>query len=202
MVFNPLSLSNDRVYEIGERLKHSDIIICPGSQVRTVLGRAYQPQRDLKTHFIFHWGYGYGAFTNRSAGVAIYCRKRRFSLNNVVEITSPPGKLQGRAGALRLRSSVFDLKLLGGYFPPMPTATTVKPVWHRTIDALAEWIDDSIAAAARTTVLVCVDLNDGFGMLSTPHPNWFLGPHVHGKSGHAAENTFAGIAKTRFLRCQ
>ena len=84
VVYNPLSVCNDRTLEIADKCHIAYNIICPGARLRTSLGRSNSIQRDIKTHVVFYFGFGYGIFTNKSAGVSIYLRKKKLSLKHVV----------------------------------------------------------------------------------------------------------------------
>ena len=63
------------------------------------------------------WGYGKGSLSNSSAGVAILI-SGRIQEKHVVEIKSPEGWLQGRAGLVRVKGGHMDITAIVGYPPP------------------------------------------------------------------------------------
>ena len=86
VVYNPLSLQYERPTEISLAMPQVDVIMVPGTQIRATSGVDYWLQRDLPNHVALHWGYGFGTFTNKSAGCSILIRKRRFALSNITRV--------------------------------------------------------------------------------------------------------------------
>jgi len=121
-------------------------------------------------HRVFSWGWRRCKFSNKSAGVLIAIGPR---LKGAVrEISSPPGVLAGRAGAIRLRNKTKDLLLVLGYFPPQGT-----PAAQETSQALLRWMDKVLECAPKRTIpVVLTDLNDQFGLTQDSYGNWYVDP--------------------------
>ena len=96
----------------------ADILMLTGMRWRADHTNKF-PYQTLKIgkYFGYVWGYGQGALTNKSAGVGIFF-SRRIKLQHVKEISSPESWLQGRAGAVRLKSPNMDFTAVVGYPPP------------------------------------------------------------------------------------
>ena len=50
VVYNPLNLLQDRHRELANALKTADVIMVPGTQIRTTFGRSHSLDRSLRTH--------------------------------------------------------------------------------------------------------------------------------------------------------
>ena len=97
------------------RREHVHIAVLVGTMRRSDLAT-----ETLHTeHFwIYYFSAGRGRFTNRSTGIFIVLARRRFPRRCVQKIWSFPQSLGGRLAAVRLKSRLFDLTVVGGYAPP------------------------------------------------------------------------------------
>ena len=164
VVYNPLSLVQPfRLHEISSRLSHIDIV-CPGTRLRSKLEQEQTVIR-MKNHDVYSWGYGRGPNTNRSTGVT-FLKKGLFRDKHVVNIQSPPREMQGRAGAMRLKSGRYDILIVGAYLPPFAGNTKDFPRHKQTVDKVMSWCQGQIQQAPyRCTPIVCLDLNDKLGYI-------------------------------------
>lgn len=119
-LFNPLSLvSPQRLVDIEQAVRFSDVIVLPGTRLRQRDG-PYWYDGD-KQRWRLHFGYGKpgtGAMTTRAAGITFSFDGRRIDRTMVTRIDSPPDKLAGRLAAVRLKAARTDLTLVACYFPP------------------------------------------------------------------------------------
>eukprot|EP00959_Pyramimonas_sp_CCMP1952_P422608 8852901-Pyramimonas_sp.AAC.1 len=60
-------------------------------------------QRDEHAH-VLSWGYTRAPFSSAHTGVQIRLRRDMFRIQQIAEVYSPPSAIQGRAGAVLLRS--------------------------------------------------------------------------------------------------
>ena len=76
------------------------------------------------------------------------------------EVASPDASVQGRGGAIRIKSAKFDLLLMGLYPPPLGDWAT---------DRIYDWADKMVhAAPSRCCVVVGGDLNAHVGYVRHP----------------------------------
>ena len=94
-----------------------DLCLLTGTRWRSPRDQSYHLVK-LHKHWAISFGWKPGPFTNSSAGCAIILGKR-FKPWHVAEVRAPPAGLQGRAGAIRLRSTGFDLTVAVCYAPPL-----------------------------------------------------------------------------------
>ena len=71
--------------------------------------------------------------------------------------------VQGRVGALHLRSGRFDLMLIAIYYPIVPIIQADEEVYIKTINIIQEWLADILAKLnGRTSIFIGLD-NCKFG---------------------------------------
>jgi len=164
LLYNPLSLCRSgRVEEISTLAAGYGIILCPGTQLRAVDVDVCKSREYA--HHTSQWGYGRGPYTNRSCGIHMFFKTRRFKVEHQVRVPPVPKGCQGRLGACRLRSGMCDLQVICGYYPPRPLAARLMPAYEKTVGAIDRWIRAVLSATpARCTPLLGVDLNDGLGL--------------------------------------
>ena len=73
----------------------------------------------LAGYRLFEWGYGMGRGTNRHAGLFVAVKIDLCKIWQIREVASPDASVQGRGGAIRIKTAKFDLLLMGLYSPPM-----------------------------------------------------------------------------------
>ena len=111
-VYNPLAMT--RPGRLLQVLNELDVDICciPGTALfhpRTG-SDAYITYR-LEKYQIISWGWSSASMSNKSAGIIIALGSR-LANNTKIEVLSPPEEVQGRAGAIRIKTQYLDLPLL------------------------------------------------------------------------------------------
>ena len=131
------------------------------------------------THHVYSWGYSSGKLTNSHTGFQICLDKKTFGQQQVVRIYSPPQDLQGRGGALRIKTAHVDFCFIVCYFHPCsPSAYT-----RKVNEALWEWIDGVVSVLpARCVPCLLGDFNAKVGRIRVEgvwqmHSDSNVGPH-------------------------
>eukprot|EP00971_Amphidinium_carterae_P352729 6492717-Amphidinium_carterae.2 len=120
---------------------------------------------------------GKGAFSNnfKSCGVEILLRRSRFKPRHVKKIWSAPANMQGRVGALRLKSSLFDFTVFTVYAPPEPQSdkgkAVTEAVWRFVEEVLAELPD-------RTVPIILCDANGHVGQDTAKMAQFIRAQHL------------------------
>ena len=103
---------------------------------------------------------GWGRGTNRNAGLIVAVKLGLCELWQIRKVASPQAGVQGRGGAIRIKTAKLDLLLIGLYPPPLGDWAT---------DKLYEWADKMVhAAPSRCCVVVGGDLNAHVGYMQHP----------------------------------
>ena len=91
-----------------------------------------------------------GRGTNRHAGLIVAVKLDVCEIWQIREVASPDASVQGRGGAIRIKTAKFDLLLIGLYPPPLGD-------W--AIDRIYDWAEKMVhAAPSRCCVVVGGDL--------------------------------------------
>lgn len=114
-------------------------------------------------HWAWHWGHrGAQASSNRSCGVSILLRRRRFDPKQVRRIATPATSLAGRAGGLRIKSGHHDFFVASVYYPTKGSAR-----YREGVGAVDKWLSKQLSGTpARSLPIVGADLDDSLGMQS------------------------------------
>ena len=114
----------------------------------------------LAGYRLFEWSYGMGRGTNRHAGLIVAVKLDICETWQIREVASPQASVQGRGGAIRVKTSKLHLLLIGLCPPPLGDWAT---------DKLYEWADKMVhAAPSRCCVVVGGDLNAHVGYMQHP----------------------------------
>ena len=162
-----------RVEEVGKALQ-SDIVICPGTQMRSY-GVELKKQ-VLDDYVVLLVGYGRGPFTNKSAGMALYLRKKLFPENSLEEVNLPRKTMAGRGLSVRLRSQGFDFKVISTYFQPFAGSSKNSKVWLKGVQALLGFVKDELAQTPKRC-----------------NPIWLGGFNTFGKNNGAANDVLNDV---------
>ena len=73
----------------------------------------------LAGYRLFEWDYGMGRGTHRHAGLIVAFKLDICETWQIREVASPQFGVQGMGGAMRIKTSKFDLLLIGLYPPPL-----------------------------------------------------------------------------------
>ena len=167
-------------------MKFADVVLLPGTTVKQ--------QRDAPTHYDvvlhdqfimikFGWSGARGAMVNKSCGVEIWLNRRRLRKSQLVHFWAVPSALQGRLGAVRVRSSQHGFTFVVSHFPPRCTDAKGIPRYEATTRKLVEQLQlISGGTPNRSTTIASTDLNDGLGIRYTDGlvqvvDSQSLGPH-------------------------
>ena len=222
ITYNPLTiLSPGRSVLIEQQLAKIDVVIMPGTRVKmnTLIGTPWSTCETEKSAII-DWGYARGApFANRACGVRIMMRKDRHKLAHIRQIWSPPPAVQGRGGALRLKSSTHDFTVLAIYFPVRANLASEQKRYRDAVSIMLKWMDTVLlqvrTSARRSIVIIAGDLNDElkcndekytaskFRALCTkydmmiPTEKYKAGPTYFGHNGSSSSIDVIAIAEER-----
>ena len=117
VLYNVLSLvSTGRCNEIALTCK-ADIVICPGTRLRSPQGRRHWKEQLDGGYWAMHFGWQRQPFTNKSAGVSFIFGPKIPELN-VVKVESSPIEIAGRCGAVRIKNRTADMCFVAAYPPP------------------------------------------------------------------------------------
>jgi len=176
-VYNPLSLVGwDRLLEVSEGLRHFDVVVCPGTQVRQWRGDPAHTYQQTHHHHVLMWGAGLETYT--SAGLAVLIH-RRFRYNQIVEITTLPASQQGRSGGVRIRTPSLDFKVIGFYWPPFSSTPGTRGRWQSCVQASAGWLQAELSCTlVRCTPFLLGNLNDNFGGMQSLGSTCELGGRI------------------------
>ena len=161
-VYNPLSLcAQGRFLDVSRELRQVDLICLPGTKLRRT-ANSQGPYSAFRTlhHTAINWGYGRGKHTNRAAGCTILVGKRLQRAQ--LHITSPPGPIQGRGGAVQVKIGATAIKAVVAYVPPRPRVQQHVHTWRSTVQQVLSWVQSEVQdCPVRVTPLIGMDLNDG-----------------------------------------
>ncbi|CAE8582344.1 unnamed protein product [Polarella glacialis] len=169
-VYNPQAATTQgRVEQILESLT-SDVVAIVGTQrvslahrLATHAGFSSQlpvERQNFQRHLVYHWGVAKGRFTTKACGVTLALNRRLFGEHCIKRFYHPPPALQGRGGALRVRTRWLDCCFLGGYAPNKPNNYQER----QAVDAWFNWIDDVISQLpARCVPVLLADWNAHLG---------------------------------------
>ena len=185
VLYNCLSAARPARLEQIIQETNADALLVTGLRWRTTLSRSYETLyfgRFLAVIF----GYGPKAsYSNRSAGVAVVLGPR---LRGYIQtILSPSWSLQGRCGAVRVKSAGFDLLFAVGYVNPVTESGRKRLMQIKSARLTCEWVASTCRAApSRCTPLAGGDWNTGFGINSDDF-RWCsgIGPNNLGKVSEA-----------------
>ena len=186
VLYNPLSIVRAyRGEQISAEFKDTTAVMLNGTRARqTANKQRYTAQ--YKHHWAVHWPYGRGRFTNRAAGCAVLLTNR-ISKDLVARVWDGPSEAQGRAGAIRVKDKRRDIVLITMYWPPPTSGKGQEKNWKPGIEVLTYWLRDVLLEVpARATVILGMDLNDGFNAPQTDEEAGVLGQYIQGFQGYAA----------------
>ncbi len=112
ILHNPNNVKGSRSNELSLAYACMDAVLMPGTQTRP---KKHAKEAVLYTndqHHIYEWGWKPTPYVNKSCGVQIRLKKSLFRMKHVVAIAPTPSLVQGRVGALHLRSGRFDIMLI------------------------------------------------------------------------------------------
>ena len=109
--------------------------LAPGDTSRSKREKTLQHGR----HFEVRWRYAHTHISNMSAGVSILVNKRMWKPRKVGTFDAP-WKLQGRAGAIRLRNWQEDVAAIVMYWPPKLKDAARRAAYAETLYSFAEWL--------------------------------------------------------------
>lgn len=168
--FNPLDSIGDRALDISEGLWNQDIVILAGTQQRA--------GSTTDTRYVHHphhgevrFGWNHGKFTNKSAGISIYLREKRFG--NIVVLDRlfyTFSSIMGRVGGVRIRSNPA-VTICGFDFEPRPRTAADVPKYEEGCAEIYEWFCKRVLPFASKGLFIAHgDINSDFGKI--PEGRW------------------------------
>ncbi len=138
--YNPMSLAFERAAEISISMPHVDVVMLPGTRLRTVETTRVRLQ---ETDFHWHYFFGYHALaglSNRSTGCSLLLNKKTFKKSSVKKLEWPEFDLAGRGGLVRIKTKQMDLAFVVAYYPPVTHLRSEKQRWRLTCKKLTDWL--------------------------------------------------------------
>ena len=111
----------------------------------------------------------------------------------ISSVFHPPRHLQGRAGAVRLRSGPVDVCCIVVYLPPRASRQQAAARWRTTVQGLLVWLRDLLhQLPARCTPVIMGDFNTELGLARATRDQpaqdgVHIGPHCNGVPNYAGE---------------
>ena len=165
------ALGELRLNEISEEFAHVDLIALTSTGERA--SEQVSTRSACKFHFAIHSGFVPSRHCNKSCGIILMVRKRKFRAKHVIDTPAVPAQLRGRVALHRLRSGRFDIVIPITYFPPRPSARranreSVEPESHKryqhTVDTMCSWMEQVLNWTPRRASLFWgFDLSDSLG---------------------------------------
>jgi len=168
--YNPMDVLDTRATDVAEALYNQDAMVLIGTKLR---GRSVQDVGCVahRTHNEFRFGWNYGKHTNRSTGVSVVLRKRRFPHGRVTKFVYPYREIMGRVGAILCGYNPC-ITICRVYFPVRPNTAAEALVYNETDGRIYEWVMHRVAPlAAKGLVILHANVNSDFGR---PRAGWFL----------------------------
>ena len=173
MVYNCCSALGDRMQDIAEETASIDIIILIGTRCRAYSEAvvSYAITRNKK-HKLLSWGWRKGAYSNRSAGVAVILGPCLSTAT--MRIMEPPTSAAGRVAAMRVKTKTKDLLLIPVHLPPkgMPEQERQDCVME-----ILKFIDKVIQQSPKRTIPIIAGPRGG----DQQRDEEMIGPHGHGR---------------------
>lgn len=107
------------------------------------------------------WPRGVGAYTNSSTGISMFFSRRRFSARSFRLIWCLPAAYGGGLAAVRCKSEVFDITVVGGYVLVEPENAAGREVCQKVWNLLEQFVQ---VIPSRSLPLVLLDANGHVGM--------------------------------------
>ena len=138
-VYNPLSCAAPwRLLQIATTLK-ADILFLPGTTLRAQAGTDHTWARVGRDFWAVHFGLDRAPYGNKSAGCCMVLRSAKFSHKDVAKVFAPDKAMQGRGGAIRLKSRSFDVTPVVLHSPPVSGNKGQKAALEKTARLSNEW---------------------------------------------------------------
>ena len=165
VLYNPMCGWGDRLTEIATEAA-ADILALPGTQWRMSGDQCCTTFRLQGTrHQAWQWGWRLTKTTNRSCGVSLVLGPRL--RKHVVAVFSPPRALQGRAGALRIRTATTDILAVVLYVPCKVAGDKQDLQRREAVQEILKWVNQLLRKTpARTIPVILGDMNTRFGLQS------------------------------------
>lgn len=157
--YNPLNAaSRDRVEEIARELR-ADVTVLVGTGYKAAVTDIPVEVSSDDTKYEYRWGWQKGRYGNKSCGISFLLTSSLHS--QVRRVWVPPRDVAGRAAAVQIRQRDSDVTMRGVYLPPR----TGTQAYRMAVDAVLKWGGQVLdEVPRRSTPMLCMDANDGFGM--------------------------------------
>ena len=167
-----------RAYAISTELAWADVLGLQGTKRKAHHTFSHTLQ-NYEHHFAIEAGWRKTSSSNKAAGVAIWLSKSTFSQAQVVDISTPPSRLQGRGIACRVyKRGVFDYLFSSLYFAPKPQKAHEVKLWKKDCNDLVAWHRQVLSNSRyRSTPMTFMDLNSN---ISVEAPAQVHGEFTHG----------------------
>ncbi len=143
VLWNHLTLFSPR----DEEWKKMDVVFLTGTQLKMMDKDHFVTKKNLSFHAIFSSDWSKTQYSSKSAGIRNLIN-RKYKATQIVRIHRPPDILQGRIGALRLRTSSMDFLLATFYLPP---ASASEAEQMQTTSLTLQWLEQVLPQTATRT---------------------------------------------------
>eukprot|EP00959_Pyramimonas_sp_CCMP1952_P468822 9493867-Pyramimonas_sp.AAC.1 len=123
-----------------------------------------EPHRVFRHSRHYELSFGYSRSSNKSCGTSIMLHSKVFPQRCIRRIFCPPVELEGRCGAVRLKSGSLDVLFVTMYFPVYSSMRAGRDEQKRKVNKMLAWLRNLLlSTGGRCTPIVGMDLNDGLG---------------------------------------
>ena len=176
-----------RIQDIIEHLQIAQVRCLQETRFRAKSDSPYIGCRH-DNFFESRWGYSRGTHTNRSTGCSTCFNNRFWNERDIAGILSPPKTLSGRGGAVRLRLCAADVMVMNLYFPARVVLGKGVQLYKKAVDELLHWAREALfLTKARSSIFICLDLNDKLGLPAPGEASQAVGLLAPGNEGYAAQ---------------
>eukprot|EP00929_Paragymnodinium_shiwhaense_P034293 TRINITY_DN18681_c0_g1_i3.p1 TRINITY_DN18681_c0_g1~~TRINITY_DN18681_c0_g1_i3.p1 ORF type:complete len:336 (-),score=68.56 TRINITY_DN18681_c0_g1_i3:379-1386(-) len=162
VTYNPQIARQERLEEIlGYFDGKADVVVLTGTKMPADGGN--DPVRLCRLGRWTVYCFGYKLRSQHHAGLAIAVRNKFGKELSVVGYYGPPARLasvRGRVGAIRCRSNVSDITIVGLYLPPYSSPSN-KNIYHKSLQFMDNFLS---SIPARSTPVICMDANARVGL--------------------------------------
>eukprot|EP00959_Pyramimonas_sp_CCMP1952_P282736 5909563-Pyramimonas_sp.AAC.1 len=122
------------------------------------------PHRVFRHSHHYEVSFGVSRSSDKACGTSTMLHNKVFPQRFIKKIIAPPVDLEGRCGAVRMKSDTMDILFVSMHFPVHSGARAGRAEQNRIVTRTLSWLRTLLrAVGARCTPIIGMDLNDGLG---------------------------------------